>query len=237
MVGVLKVHTHFKTAVASFKTIIITSFSLCLGFYISFRENKKIFGSSLLSHRYKTGQMNELDENGWGNIHHAAYRGFLKSVERFIKADNELLELETDDDLKSTPLLLAVMSGSQDVVESLIGMGARIHAVDSQNHGAIELCAFKKHIDMLRYFIKLNHERLPVWKILIKFMTSDTDEEAEAGAKCLNILTTPQGEEQKTELVEKVIPHLEEVFDNGRHIYLCVCTERQKKKKNELINI
>ena len=152
--------------------------------------------------------MNETDENGWGHIHHAAYRGFLKSVERFVKADPEQLELETNDDLKTTPLLLAVMSGSKETVECMIGLGSRINVVNSQNHGAIELCAFKQYIDLLKYFIELNNPKLPVWKHLIKFMCSDIDEEAEAAAKCLKTLSEPNPDGTMNE-------YWDSMFDNG----------------------
>ena len=43
-----------------------------------------------------TDTMNELDENGWGHIHHAAYRGFVKSVERFVAAGEEQVGGSTD---------------------------------------------------------------------------------------------------------------------------------------------
>ena len=127
--------------------------------------------------------MNELDENGWGHIHHAAFRNFIKSVERFVKANPENLELETQDDLHSTPVLLAVMSGELEVVKCLVQLGAKLHVVNNQNHGIVELCAFKGFIHILEYFIELDHERLPVWKNLIKFMTSESEEEAEAAAE------------------------------------------------------
>ena len=65
----------------------------------------------------------------------------------------------------------------------------KIGAVNSQNHGVVELCAFKQYIEVLEYFIELNHEKVPVWKNLIKFLSSDVDEEAEAAAKCLRTLT------------------------------------------------
>lgn len=54
--------------------------------------------------------MNDIQENGWAHIHQAAFRCFHKSVEKFVKANEEQLELETGDDLGSTPLLLAIMN-------------------------------------------------------------------------------------------------------------------------------
>ncbi len=145
-------------------------------------------------------EMNELDENGWAHVHHAAFRGFVKSVERFVKAAGDQLELETGDDLKSTPLLLAVMSGQLETVECLVELGARLSAINTQNHGVVELCAFKQFLPILEYFVELGREELPVWKNLIRFLASDLDEEAEAAARCLQSLTSggeEQGQNQK----------------------------------------
>ena len=151
--------------------------------------------------------MNEVDENGWGHIHHAAARGFVKSIERFVKAADDQLELETQDDLRSTPLLLASTSGSLDGVKSLVELGAKVSAINSQNHGVVEICALKQYIHLLEYFIDLDHERLPVWKNILKFIGSDIDEESENSGKCLRVLTqrTPEG----------LNPNLQAVFNNG----------------------
>ncbi|KAK2180327.1 hypothetical protein NP493_447g01012 [Ridgeia piscesae] len=152
--------------------------------------------------------MNELDENGWGHIHHAAFRGFIKSVERFVAAGEDQLELETGDDLHSTPLLLAVMSGNLETVTCLVNLGAKVSAMDSSNNGVIELCAFKQFIHLLEYFIELNNDKLPVWKNLVKFMSSDFDEESESASKCLYTLT------KKLEDGE-MNPNWRPAFDNG----------------------
>lgn len=42
---------------------------------------------------------------------------------------------------------------------------------------------------MLQYFLSLNMEALPVWKNLLKMVSSDIEEEAEAAGKCLRTLT------------------------------------------------
>ena len=72
--------------------------------------------------------MNEPDENGWSHIHQCAFRGFVKSLERFVENDRDLLELETADDLRQTPFLLAISSGLQDTVACLVDMGAKVGA-------------------------------------------------------------------------------------------------------------
>ena len=152
--------------------------------------------------------MNEIDENGWGHIHHAAFRGFVKSVERFVKANPDNLELETQDDLRSTPVLLAVMSGELEIVDCIVKLGAKLNVMNNQNHGIVELCAFKHYIPLLEYFIELSEPKLPVWKNLIKFMTSDSEDEAEASAKCLRTLTTPVS-------AGEMNPNWQHVYDNG----------------------
>lgn len=152
--------------------------------------------------------MNELDENGWGHIHHAAFRGFIKSVERFIAADPLQLELETGDNLQSTPFLLAVTSGNKESVKCLLELGAKINAVNTQNQGAVEICALKHFIELLEFFIEYNDDKLPVWKNLFKFLTSDTEEEVEAAGKCLRTMT--QGSE-----ADGVNPNWEQVYKHG----------------------
>ncbi|XP_064641312.1 ankyrin and armadillo repeat-containing protein-like isoform X2 [Lineus longissimus] len=151
--------------------------------------------------------MNELDENGWAHIHHAAFRGFVKSIERFVKANEEQLEFETGDDVHSTPLLLATMSGNLESVQCLVELGANLMATNSQNHGVVELSALKEFIQLLEYFVELNDPKLQVWKRLIAFLGSVSDEECESAGKCLRILTNP------TE--DGISPNWEPMYTNG----------------------
>jgi len=41
--------------------------------------------------------------------------GYFSSVEKFLKASNDQLEFETQDDLHDTPLLVAVRTGMQNI--------------------------------------------------------------------------------------------------------------------------
>ena len=67
--------------------------------------------------------MNDLDENGWSHIHHAAMHGMIKSVQRFVTASEDQLEFPTNDDRHMTPLLLAVESGKLDTVQCIVELG------------------------------------------------------------------------------------------------------------------
>lgn len=152
--------------------------------------------------------MGDFDEHGWAHIHHAADRGFPKSLERFVHADPDQLELATNDSLGSTPFLIAVASGNLDSINCLITLGAKINAINNQNHGAIEICALKNYIELLEFFIKLNSDLLPVWKNLLKFLSSETEEEAEPAGRCLQTLTQPSEEGE-------INPYWESLFKNG----------------------
>ncbi|XP_019638364.1 PREDICTED: ankyrin and armadillo repeat-containing protein-like [Branchiostoma belcheri] len=134
--------------------------------------------------------MNEVDEQGWGHVHHAAFNGYVKSVERFVTAMEDQLEFTTQDNLHSTPLLCATMSGNIEMIQKLLDLGAQIDYKDNRNHGVVEIAATKNFVETLEFFIKLDNPKLPVWKNLIKFLSSSEDEEAEAAGKVLRILTT-----------------------------------------------
>ncbi|CAH1779553.1 unnamed protein product [Owenia fusiformis] len=152
--------------------------------------------------------MNDLDENGWAHVHHASHRGFIKSIERFVKASEDQLELETGDDLHMTPFMLSVASGNLETVKCLLNLGAKINVINSQNHGVIEICALKQYIELLNFFIELDDPKLPVWKNLIRFLASDSDEEGESAGKCLRILT-------KLGADDEISPNWEKVYSNG----------------------
>ncbi|KAH3714686.1 ankyrin and armadillo repeat-containing protein-like [Dreissena polymorpha] len=150
----------------------------------------------------------DFDENGWAHIHVAANRGFTKSIERFVHADLDQLELKTNDDVGSTPFLIAVLSGNIDSIQCLINLGAKVNAINNHNHGAVEICATKGYIPILQYFIKAKFDLLPVWKNLLKFLSSESEEEAEAAGKCLQTLTLPSDE-------GVINPYWEELYKNG----------------------
>lgn len=152
--------------------------------------------------------MGDYDENGWAHIHHAANRGFPKSLERFVHADPDQLELRTSDELGSTPFLIAITSGNLESITCLINLGAKIGTINNHNHGAVEICASKQFIELLEYFIGKNYDDLPVWKNLFRFLSSETEEEAEPAGICLRTLTSKSSE-------GAINPHWEEVYKCG----------------------
>jgi len=152
--------------------------------------------------------MGDFDEQGWAHIHHAANRGYPKSLERFVNADPEQLEMKTNDDVGSTPFLIAVSSRVLDSITCLVNLGAKVNAINNHNHGAVEICALNEYIELLEYFINMNSDLLPVWKNLLRFLASESEEEAKAAGKCLEILTVPLPGPH-------VNPHWDALYKNG----------------------
>ncbi|XP_075432502.1 ankyrin and armadillo repeat-containing protein-like isoform X2 [Ascaphus truei] len=122
--------------------------------------------------------MEELDENGWAPMHHAAYRNHVSLVERLVETSGPgQLETRTGDNVQNTPLLIAASCGSQDMVNLLVNLGANIAFVNRQSHGVIEICALHGHLDLLRYFLHLCNPKLNVCKRLVALLDSDSEED------------------------------------------------------------
>ncbi|RXM34253.1 Ankyrin and armadillo repeat-containing protein [Acipenser ruthenus] len=133
--------------------------------------------------------MDQYDDKGWAPIHHATYWNSSKSVERFVTSGTEQLEMPTRDRLRSTPLLLAVSSASLQTTEVLVSLGADVAAVTTLSHGVVEVSASMLHVDLLEYFISLKNPKLDVYQRLIKFLDSDSDEEATSAGQAIVALS------------------------------------------------
>ncbi|CAG5125020.1 unnamed protein product [Candidula unifasciata] len=138
--------------------------------------------------------MGDMNETGWSDVHTCAAMGYTKSIEKFVENDRSLLEQETADHLRQTPLLVAVSRGQKEAVSCLIHLGAKVNVTNSHNHGVIEICALKEFIFLLRYFISLDLPDLPVWRHLLQMLGSDVDKEIAAAGKCLKALTQESDE-------------------------------------------
>ncbi|XP_076820559.1 uncharacterized protein LOC143465919 [Clavelina lepadiformis] len=154
----------------------------------------------------------EFDDDGWTAIHHcvAADRELLMSIEKYVTTNEEYLEVETKDKFMRTPLLLAVEKNKTKSVEKLIQLGARVNAIDNLNHGIVEICAMTENLELLHHFIEMNHADLDVWKRIIKFLSADTDNEAEKAALILGRLTKDSESEIKCDN-----PHWEPFVKTG----------------------
>jgi ankyrin repeat protein len=165
----------------------------------------------------RAADLRNFDEQGWAAIHHASFRGYVKSIDRFIGADIEtaalavasgdstvpadnerrLTELTTRDGLEFTPLHLAAMGGHVEAVHCLVEHGADLEAVNVRRHGVVELAAFGRHVAVLGYLLarqgaagdrRSEPSAADVWSRLMAFMLSETEDEATAAAESVRDL-------------------------------------------------
>lgn len=80
-------------------------------------------------------------------------------------------------------------AGNLESVRGLTELGVKLEALDAKGQGVVELCAARRDCRILDYYARLEHDKLPVWKRLIKLVKSDFDEEAEPASWCLYTLT------------------------------------------------
>lgn len=165
------------------------------------------FDPSVLLTDYRVEDLFEWDAYGWAPIHYAAFRGFCRCLEIMVTEIPILLDFKTNDDRRSTPLMLAVMSADLKTVKCLLDMGASVEALNRLGHGIVELCAFKQYTHILQYLIDKDYPNLPVWWNLVVLLGSDVDSDVLAAAKCLRVMTW--------KVKDGVNPNWKPVCDNG----------------------
>ncbi|XP_030060321.1 ankyrin and armadillo repeat-containing protein isoform X2 [Microcaecilia unicolor] len=134
--------------------------------------------------------MDDLDENGWAPIHHAAVKNHVTSIERiFETSGTQQLERNTADGHGNTPLLLAVSRASRSTVEILVKLGADVAAVNSEHHGVVEICALQGHMDLLQFFINMKSQKLNVYRKLITWLDFSNEKEALSAGLAISSLT------------------------------------------------
>ena len=147
------------------------------------------FDPALLLTDYRIEDLFEIDQYGWAPIHYCAFRGFDTCIRIILNEVPVLIEYKTRDMMGTTPLLLAVMSGNVKTMRLFFRLGANVQALDSLRHNIIALCTFKQAIDIIKFFIRLNHPKLPVWKLLVQALGVKIEYDALAAAQTIRKMT------------------------------------------------
>ncbi|XP_070566344.1 ankyrin and armadillo repeat-containing protein-like isoform X3 [Ptychodera flava] len=148
------------------------------------------------------------DQDGWAAIHHAAFFDHEPIVRHFCRKWIDQIELETMNQVRQTPLLLAASSGALDSVKTLIDLGANIKKRDLEGNNMIHLAAMRFHTNVLEYYIEWNHKDVPVWNTLVEMMTSNDLQKIDSAVRSLEILSTSKMEHWKSILDADGIPAL-----------------------------
>lgn len=130
-----------------------------------------------------------VDKDGWAPIHYASYYGHPRIVFLMVRKSAHLLELQTKNEQKSTPLLLAASSGAVSVLKCLIDRGAYVLSHDENGDNAIHLAALRFHTNVLEFFIRWNHVEVDVWQTLIGMLKHEDLGRKVSAVKCLQALT------------------------------------------------
>ena len=137
--------------------------------------------------------MDEFDNEGLSHIHHAAFSGYQKSISRFVRTNQEQLELLTKDGKRNTPLLLACSNGQLDAVRFLVELGANLVAFNASGFGVIELSAYSGHLHVLEYFLELDSPDVNVYMSLVRALDNIKGTHLQVAAlQSLSELSTPE---------------------------------------------
>ncbi|XP_027023459.2 ankyrin and armadillo repeat-containing protein isoform X1 [Tachysurus fulvidraco] len=129
-----------------------------------------------------------VDRRGWLAVHFAAFYGQVSCVQALCRKDPGLLDIHISAEYCSTPLLLSAMSGSLEVLDYLLSNGANWRTTDSEGNNLVQLAALYFHTDILRHFIQLNLDGLPVWRILVEMLQSQENRRLEMAIRCMEAL-------------------------------------------------
>ena len=148
------------------------------------------------------------DSQGWMPVHYAAFFNHVDCLLHLIRHEPKLLELKSNDELESTPILLAASSGALDAVKCLIEQGARYTSTDKEGNGAIHLAALHFHTNTLEYFISWSNNEVPVWDLLVGMVKSEDVKRKHSAVRCLEVLSLAAENNWKSILYAGGVPAL-----------------------------
>ena len=158
--------------------------------------------------------------------------GYTNGVRRFVehaKDKTQQLELETRDDLQSTPLLIGALGSHLDIVELLVNLGAKINVKNSLDHGIVEIASLRQDLKMIEFLINLPLSDINVWKQLLQTFTIESEEISGSVGRTIEKLTECPTEqsEQKMNIWRR---NLKSFIDNNLLSILCKVFQQRHKE-------
>ncbi|ELU04066.1 hypothetical protein CAPTEDRAFT_159631 [Capitella teleta] len=153
-----------------------------------------------------------VDQDGWAPIHHAAFYDHEQIVRLMIRKNEAMMELQTKNEYKSTPLLLAASSGALVCLKCLIDSGAQVLCTNAEGNNVIHLAAMRFHTNVLEFFIQWEHPEVPVWTLLVGMLRENQDAKKDAAVKCLEVMSTSNNNHWQQILSAGGVPALVDIL-------------------------
>ena len=121
----------------------------------------------------------DFDERSWDAIHHAAFEGSKKQIEKILAEYPESIEHLTGGKSKNgtigcTPLLCGVLGNKPEVIRQLLDFKANITAVDGKGRNAVEIAIKEQNSEVFDYFFKEHNDKLyPVQTLMDQLKSTD----------------------------------------------------------------
>uniref|UniRef100_A0A8C9S3X3 Ankyrin and armadillo repeat containing n=1 Tax=Scleropages formosus TaxID=113540 RepID=A0A8C9S3X3_SCLFO len=159
---------------------------------------------------------------GWMAVHFAAYYGQVPCLRALCRKDPALAVIPTTAQYQTYPLLLAASSGSVDALDYLLSIGTDWRQRDSEGNNIVHLAALYFHTHVLRHFLQLNLDELPVWRLLIEMLRSKDQQRVEMSIRCLEVLSLTVDSFWKDLMDADGIPALLELLGSAQPELQCM---------------
>ena len=132
--------------------------------------NHRISLLSLYSDASSAFKAKGFGRDGFALIHRAAARNHHTRVKKFLIADPSSKEVQTRDNLKLTPLLVAATYGSTKSFQTLLKMGADTEAKTATFLSSVQCAASRRHTNLVLSLI--NHETVDIFQEIFGYLAT-----------------------------------------------------------------
>ena len=132
--------------------------------------NHRISLLSLYSDASSAFKAKGFGRDGFASIHRAAARNHHTRVKKFLIADPSSKEVQTRDNLKLTPLLVAATYGSTKSFQTLLKMGADTEAKTATFLSSVQCAASRRHTNLVLSLI--NHETVDIFQEIFGYLAT-----------------------------------------------------------------
>lgn len=142
----------------------------------------------------------------------------VKVTKLLVQQDKGLLEMQTEDGMSATPLIIASEAGALDAVRTLIELKANGKAVDKSGRDPVRAAAQYSQFSVLKFFTTDEWclKSMPSWQILADMLSSSVESGQPGWAlSAVVALLADNLENWKNVMQAKQVPHLVKLMKNS----------------------